>query len=273
MAAASGESRGEQLRHLPAGRRADLADYVSASGQVTVAMLAERYGVSIDTIRRDLDQLDAEGVLVRTHGGAVSATTTPRTDRGLDVRLHMQAEEKERIAEVAASLIPDGAVIMLNAGTTTLAVARHLRNHRELTIATNNLRIPAEISPKVFRDLYVFGGSVRSITQATTGPISLKVSAGGGEIDLQCDLALIAVGAVSPVGGYSTSNLGDAAMMAEMMSRASRVAVLADSSKFGRRLFAQVADLGRADYFITDAAPPAELEEALRQNDVEILTP
>ena len=125
----------------------------------------------------------------------------------------------------------------------------------------------------MFRDLYVFGGAVRSITQATTGPISFKVSAGGGEIDLQCDLALIAVGAVSRTGGYSTSNLADAAMMTEMMSRATRVAVLADSSKFGRRLFAQVAELGRADYLITDAAPPADLEEALKQNDVEILRP
>ena len=273
MTASSHDANGDAHRHLPAGRRADLAEFVSTNGQVTVAALAERYGVSIDTIRRDLDQLDAEGVLVRTHGGAVSATATPRTDRGLDVRLHMQTAEKEKIAELAAGLVADGSVIMLNAGTTTLAVARALRNHRELTIATNNLRIPAEISSKVFRDLYVFGGSVRSITQATTGPISFKVSSGGGEIDLQCDLALIAVGAVSPTGGYSTSNLGDAAMMAEMMSRASRVAVLADSSKFNRRLFAQVADLGRADYFITDARPPADLEEALRQHDVEILTP
>ena len=166
----------------------------------------------------------------------------------------MQTEEKERIAEIAAGAHPRrrGRSCSTRAPRRSRSRA-HLRNHRELTIATNNLRIPAEISPKVFRDLYVFGGSVRSITQATTGPISFKVSAGGGEIDLQCDLALIAVGAVSPTGGYSTSNLGDAAMMAEMMSRATRVAVLADSSKFGRRLFAQVAELGRADYFITDA--------------------
>ena len=258
-------------RRLPAGRKADLAAYVAEVGQVTVGDLSEHFGVSIDTVRRDLDQLDREGVLVRTHGGAVSVDG-PRTDRGLDVRLGMQIAEKDTIAKLAADLVANGSVIMLNAGTTSLAVARALRNHRDLTIATNNLRIPAEISEKVFRDLYVFGGQVRVITQATTGPVAFTMSAGGAEVELRCDLALIAVGAVA-ASGYSTSNLGDAAMMSDMIQRAERTAILADSSKFGRRLFAQVAELGRADYFITDAPPPADLEEALRQNDVEILTP
>ena len=258
-------------RRLPAGRKADLAAFVAASGQVTVAALSEHFGVSIDTVRRDLDQLDREGVLVRTHGGAVSADG-PRTDRGLDVRLRMQTAEKEAIAKVAAGLVGDGTVIMLNAGTTTLAVAHALREHRELTIATNNLRIPAEISPKAIRDLYVFGGAVRTITQATTGPVAFTMTAGGPEVDIQCDLALIAVGAVA-TSGYSTSNLGDAAMMADMMQRAQHTAILADSSKLGRRLFAQVAALERADYLVTDAPPPPELADALAHAGVQVLTP
>ncbi len=186
-------------RRLPAGRKADLAAYVAEVGQVTVADLSEHFGVSIDTVRRDLDQLDREGVLVRSHGGAVSVDG-PRTDRGLDVRLGMQIAEKETIARLAADLVANGSVIMLNAGTTSLAVARALRNHRDLTIATNNLRIPAEISEKAFRDLYVFGGQVRVITQATTGPVAFTMSAGGAEVELRCDLALIAVGAVAASG-------------------------------------------------------------------------
>lgn len=258
-------------RRLPAGRKADLAAFVAESGQVTVAALSEHFGVSIDTVRRDLDQLDREGVLVRTHGGAVSVDG-PRTDRGLDVRLRMQIVEKEAIAKLAAGLVADGTVIMLNAGTTTLAVARALRDHRELTVATNNLRIPAEISPKALRDLYVFGGAVRTITQATTGPVAFTMTAGGPEVDIQCDLALIAVGAVA-ASGYSTSNLGDAAMMADMMQRAQRTAILADSSKMGRRLFAQVATLDRADYLITDREPEPDLADALAQAGVQVLTP
>jgi DeoR family transcriptional regulator, fructose operon transcriptional repressor len=127
------------------------------------------------------------------------------------------------------------------------------------------------MSPPAMRDLYVFGGPVRSITQATVGPVSLRV-AGGFELDLRCDLALIGVGAVSADAGYSTSNLAEAAMMREMMSRAARVAILADSSKFGRRLFAQISELGSADYLITDSSPPPDLLDALSENDVEVIT-
>src|SRR5690606_34803015 len=135
-----------------------------------------------------------------------------------------------------AGLVEDGSVSMLNAGTTTLAVARALRNHHDLTIATNHLRIPGELSPSVLRDLYVLGGAVRSITQATTGPVTFTMTPGGPEVDIRCDLALIAVGAIDEAG-YSTSNLGDAAMMSEMIQRAERTAILADSTKIGRRFF------------------------------------
>lgn len=262
----------EHKRRLPAGRKADLAAFVEQVGQVTVQDLAAHFGVSIDTVRRDLDQLDREGILIRTHGGAISAADGQIRDRALDERLRMQVAEKEMIADIAAGLIEDGDVIMLNAGTTTLAVARALRNHRDLTIATNNLRIPAEISPTAFRDLYVFGGAVRSITQATTGPVSFAVMPGGAEIDIRCDLALIAVGAMD-TGGVSTTNLGDAAMMTEMISKAERTAILADSSKIGRRLFAQVATLERVDYLITDTPPPPEYAAALMQANVTLLTP
>lgn len=265
-------SSSEHAKHLPAGRRAAMLEHLSNVGQLTVAQLAERFAVSIDTIRRDLDQLDAEGLLVRTHGGAVSVATAQRNDRGLDVRLRMQPEEKETIAELAAGLVTDGSVIMLNGGTTTLAVVRHLRDHRELTIATNNLRIPSEVPTKAIRDLYVFGGAVRTVGQTTTGPVSFQLTPGATHLEVQADLALVGVGAVS-VTGYSTTNLGEAAMMAEMMAHASRVAILADSTKLDRRLFARIADLERADYLICDAPPPPELAAALVAADVEVITP
>lgn len=259
-------------RRLPAGRKAELAAYVAETGQVTVANLAEKFDVSPDTIRRDLDQLDAEGVLIRTHGGAISPQAVPRPDTGLDVRLRLQTEAKDRIGALAAGLVRDGAALMINAGTTTLALARHLAEHRDLTIATNSLRLPTELNPLAFRDLYVFGGVVRLSAQGTVGAVAFP-SQNGADREIRCDLALIGVGAVSTDAGYSTSNLGEAAMMREMMDRSARVAVLADSTKFGRRLFAQIAELGRADYLVTDAPPPPDLAEALREADVEVLVP
>ena len=244
----------DRPRHLPAGRKARLAAYVAEAGQVTVGALAERFGVSIDTIRRDLDQLSAEGVLVRTYGGAVSLSTVSRVDRAVNVRLNLQEAEKEKIAALAASLVEDGSTIMINGGTTTPhprpPPAQSPRPHRGHEQSARSPGVVALSHPGFVR----FGGAVRPITLATIGPVSLRV-AGGTELDIRCDLAFIGVGAVSADAGYSTSNVGEAAMMREMMSRAARVAILADSSKFGRRLFAQVSELGSADYFITDSSP------------------
>ncbi|WP_433364010.1 DeoR/GlpR family DNA-binding transcription regulator [Actinoplanes sp. CA-142083] len=261
----------DRQRHLPAGRKAQLATYVAEAGQVTVGELAERFGVSIDTVRRDLDQLAAEGSLVRTYGGAVSLSTVSRTtDRAVDQRLSVQEQEKEKIAAMAAALVQDGSTIMINGGTTTLALARSLGQHRDLTVATNNLLVPGALPATAVRDIYVFGGAVRALTLATIGPVSFRANT-GAELDISCDLALIGVGAVAAEAGYTTSNLAEAAMMQEMISRAARVAILADSSKFGRRLFAQVSELGAADYLITDTAPPPDLREALEANGVELL--
>lgn len=273
MSASSSGEANASARRLPAGRKADLAAHVFEVGQVTVADLAQRFDVSLDTIRRDLDQLDADGVIIRTHGGALSPSGLPRPDTGLDVRRRVQIDAKEKIGALAATLVEDSTALLINAGTTTLAVVPHLRDRRDLTVATNNLLLPVELSPNVFRDLYVFGGVVRVSALATVGPVAFPTTINGVDVDIRCDLALIAVGGVSADTGYTTSNIGEAAMMSEMVDRASRVAILADSSKFGRRLFAQVATLGRADYLVTDATPPPELAAALRRHDVEVLTP
>ena len=253
-------------------RQAAIVGLLNRDGRVVSTVLAREFGVSIDTVRRDLDQLSAEGVLVRTYGGAVSLSTISRTDRAVDQRLTIQEQEKEKIAALAAALVQDGSTIMINGGTTTLALARELRQHRDLTVATNNLLVPGALPPTAIRDIYFFGGAVRSLTLATIGPVSFRANS-GADLDISCDLALIGVGAVSADAGYTTSNLAEAAMMQEMVSRAARVAILADSSKFGRRLFAQVSELSAADYLITDAMPPPDLRDALAASEVELITP
>lgn len=266
-------SSGENQRRLPAGRKADLAAYVAEAGEVTVVELAEHFGVSTDTVRRDLDQLDAEGVLIRTHGGAISAAASSRPDIVLDVRLKLGTRVKEQIAALAAGLVQNSSSLMINGGTTTLALARALGSRRELTIVTNNLRLPSEIAPDVVRDIYMVGGTVRLSAQTTIGPVQFAVSERRGDVDVRCDVAMIGVGAVSADAGFTTSNLAEGAMMAEMIERADTVAVLADASKFGRRLFAQVAELGAADYLVTNEEPPPDLAAALAAAGVTVLTP
>ena len=112
---------------------------------------------------------------------------------------------------------------------------------------------------------------MRILTQSTTGPV--RFPAPDGDVSISADLALVAVGAVSAEGGYTSSNLAEAIMMRQMMQQSAKVAVLADSSKFDRRLFATVADLGLADYFVTDREPPPALRKAFGEAGVTVIFP
>lgn len=260
------------LKSLPAGRKANLAAYVYKQGQVTVAELAEHLSVSADTIRRDLDELNSENILIRTHGGAISPTLIPKPDSNLDIRTGVQIARKEAIGEAAASLISNNSVVLMNSGTTVLAVVKALSNHTGLTIATNNLHITNELKATSVRALHIFGGTVLLSSVATIGPVTLP-TAGGENLEIECDIALIAVGGVSIDGGYSVSNFAEASMFREMMKRAKKVAILADATKINIKHFARLSDLSEADYFVTDIDPPKEIKNALTEANVEIILP
>lgn len=258
---------------LPAGRKSELEAIVASSGHVTVTELASRFDVSVDTIRRDLDALSAEGKVVRTRGGAMSKSTTAWPELTVNVRQGVQNAAKEEIASLAVGLISDSSSIIINAGSTGLAVARGLSAFRDLTIATNNVLLPSVIDPACLRELYLLGGRVRIGSQATIGALTLGLSPSGMPISIAADIALISVGAISVDRGFSTGDPGEAQMMASMMERADKVALMVDSSKFDKRLFAEVAPLSGADYLITDAAPPAALTAALEDAGVTVLVP
>ncbi len=264
---------GEQRSLLPATRKADVVAYVDEVGQATVASLAKHFGVSSDTIRRDLDELHLEGSIVRARGGAISQSLIPRSDAGVDARLTLNAEAKNVIGKLAAQLVPDGASVIINGGTTTMAVGMHLKNKTGLHIVTNNLRLPTELPMTSVRDLYMIGGSVAPIAQSTIGPVGFKMARGSEAIAIHCDISIIGVGAVSAETGFSTNSLEEAEMMHQMMRCASKVVVLADSSKFERRLLAQIDDLAAADYLITERRPSGDLLHALAEAQVEVVYP
>jgi DeoR/GlpR family transcriptional regulator of sugar metabolism len=273
MTSVANEMSGNLAKSLPGSRKIELAEYVTAVGQVTVSELVNRFDVSADTIRRDLDFLDKEGIVVRTHGGAMGMAATPRVDTPMDVRMRLQASAKETVGALAAALVKNDSVLMINAGTTALAVIRNLKGLKGITLATNNLRAAGAAPLGALRSLYVFGGSVNMTAQATIGPVAFPSASRRLELEIQCDLAVIVVGGVSLDGGFTTNNLNEASMMNDMLSRATRVAMVADSSKIGTKLFAQVAELGRADYFVTDTLPPSELVEELSRLKVNLVIP
>jgi DeoR family fructose operon transcriptional repressor len=261
-----------QRHRLPASRRAQLASLIEERGEATVTELVDATGVSADTIRRDLDDLARRGLLTRTHGGATHRPLA-RADQPFDSRMHEHHEGKQLIGETAAALLTDGQTLLINGGTTTLAVAKSLHQHRDLTVVTNNLRLPAEIDTTCVRELYLIGGHCRLSSLVTIGPVEFPGTEGHASHAVTADIAIIGVGGISAGLGLSTTNLHEARMMREMIDAAEQVLVVADASKFGRNTFVQIAPLDLVDAVITDREPPAELAAALRESDVKVILP
>jgi DeoR/GlpR family transcriptional regulator of sugar metabolism len=252
---------------LPAQRRARLVEYVRDRGHATVAELADDFAVSMDTIRRDLDYLADRRLLARTHGGAMRPGEMATADTPFDSRAAVHHRAKSAIGAAAAGLVSDGETLIINGGTTTLAVARALSAKRDLTVVTNNLRLPAELPLDAVRDLYIVGGTCRIASNVTVGPVAFPGSAG-----INADAAVIGVGGIDAAVGLSTTNLPEAQMIRQMIDACTRVIVVADSSKFGRRAFVQICGLDRMSVLVTDTEPPAELAAALAEADVDVVT-
>jgi DeoR family transcriptional regulator, fructose operon transcriptional repressor len=259
-----------QRHALPATRRAHVAAFVEERGAATVSDLVDSLGVSADTIRRDLDELTRKGVLDRTHGGATRRTFA-RWDRPFDTRLLDQWETKEKIGIAAADLLEDSQTVLINGGTTTLAVVRALRGLRDLTIVTNNLRIPSEIDTTCVRELYLLGGNCRFASLVTVGPVEFPGMSPNHAHKVIADIAVVGVGGISTRNGLSTTNLYEARMILEMIDSAATIVLVIDSSKFERNAFAQIAELDRADILVTDSKPPAELAQALKGAGVDVV--
>lgn len=260
----------EHRTPLPARRRADLLRFIRERGQATVAELAETFAVSPDTVRRDLEQLATEGVVTRTHGGAVPQDLAA-LDTPLLTRREEQSGEKERIAEAAAACVSDGQTVIVNGGTTTLATAAKLTGRTDLTIVTNNLLLPQALPDGVVRDVYVVGGAVRMRSLVTTGRLRLGDGEGVASHGVSGDLAIVGARAISREGMLGTSDLREAQITLEMIHAARRVVVLADSSKFERNAFAHICGPAEFDVFITDAPLPAEAARAFEAADVEVV--
>ena len=250
---------------LPAKRRTDIARLVKQLGQITVTEMSVRFDVSLDTIRRDLDSLADQGLISRTHGGAVPVESMASADSPFEQRINAQQDAKESIGRAAAKLISSGETLIVNGGSTTVAFAASLGHLARLTIVTNNLGLPAAIPPQALNSLYLLGGEIRSGARITLGPVGLV-----GTRQIIADTAVIGMGGITE-DGCSTSHIEEATMMGAMIAAARRTIVIADSTKFGRLGFAMVAPLDQLDVLVTDVEPPRELKDALEAAGVRLV--
>ena len=251
---------------LPAKRHLELVELIRGKGQMTVNELSSHFGVSGDTVRRDLDLLANQGLLKRTHGGAVAMDNLVHEDSTFMQRMSTRVPAKRRIARAASQLIGDGETLLLNGGSTTRFFAAELGSKRNLTVVTNNLTIPATLPPECVRDVYILGGQYKGDAQVVIGAVGFVAAA-----SISVDSAVIGIGGISIKEGLTTTVLEEAFMILSMINAAKRTIVLADASKLGHSAFAQIAPLKRISALVTDVEPPLELAKALEEAQVDLI--
>ncbi|BFV60179.1 DeoR/GlpR family DNA-binding transcription regulator [Kitasatospora sp. CMC57] len=215
-------------------------------GRVDVPSLAEEFGVTQETIRRDLSSLDRAGLLRRVHGGALPAGGL-HLEPGLAERDSTAAAEKERIVRAALELLPTEGSLLLDAGTTISRLAALLPLDSRLTVVTNALPVAARLADHPELTLHLVGGRLRHRTQAAVDAWALRDLA-----DVHADVAVVATNGFSPDGGLTTPDLAEAAVKRAMVAGARRVVLLADSTKYDTRHFARFGSLADVDVLVTD---------------------
>ncbi|AMY18867.1 DeoR/GlpR family DNA-binding transcription regulator [Rhodococcus kroppenstedtii] len=229
-------------------RQNAIAGLIGQRGRVSVADLADTFGVTTETVRRDLAALDRMGVVRRVHGGAVPVTTIATVEKGLAEREHTRTQEKDRIAAAAVRFLPDaGGSVALDAGTTTGRLAALVPVDVELTVVTNSLPIAQRLATVPSLSLHLAGGRVRGVTQATVGEDAVRTFT-----TLRVDVAFLGTNALSVAHGLSTPDTEEAAVKRAMAAAADRVVVVADSAKIGLEYFMSFAALDGVDVLVTD---------------------
>ncbi|GAB3621552.1 MULTISPECIES: DeoR/GlpR family DNA-binding transcription regulator [Glutamicibacter] len=251
-------------------RQQAITELLASAGKVTVADLAQRFEITRETVRRDLDQLEQLGSLRRVHGGAVSTLSSSTREESHLVRSTLHADDKARIARAAFNLIPAADTsILLDAGSSTglLAelIAQSPSEHQHLLI-THALPIATSISANPELPIEFIGGRIRGLTGAASGSRTVA------ELDgLSADIAFVGTNAIDPSFGLSTPDPMEADVKRAIVAAAKRVVVLADASKFNERSLVRFAELAEIDTLITTGTPDASLASALADADVEVL--
>lgn len=248
---------------LPLERHKIILDLLSKNKIVKVGELVEIFDVSTETIRRDLEELEASNKLERIYGGAVPIITSSE-EPAYNVRAISNPGHKECIGKLAAEFIEDRDTIILDIGTTCLEIAKNIKN-KNITVLTTSLPITNELANTNVR-LYCLGGLVR--------PNELSMSGGITEYVLNqfhVDKAFIGAGGISLNDGISDYNIEEAQIRRQCMTRAQKVFLVSDYSKFGINSFAHVASLDAVDTLITDWDANEDILNKIKKLNIDVV--
>lgn len=249
----------------PDTRRTRIVDLLEREGERSVEQLSERFGVSGMTIRRDLQDLADAGKVLRTHGGAAPAARISFEFRFLE-RGQQHAAQKEQIAEVAAGLVSPGEAVLLDSGTTTLAIARRLKMIGGVTVITTSLPIASELFGVEGIETILLGGQLRKDSPDLVGALT------DHSLDLlRADVAFIGADAVDGQGRIYNASAEVGRMLGRMAKAATRVYAVADHSKVGRHELMRFANVTEWYGLITDRDLDRQLKRGLEKAGVRII--
>ena len=248
-------------------RHEAIAGLVRSHGRIAVSDVASTFGVTTETVRRDLAILERAGLLRRVHGGAVPTTALALAEQGLADRDVAQATQKDRIARAALDLVPDSrGSLLLDAGTTTGRLAALLPTDRDLLVITHAVPLAARLAGCPGIALQVLGGQVRGSTQAAVGPDTVQALS-----DLRADVVFVGTNALRPGYGLSTPNSEEAAVKRALVRAGRQVVVLTDSTKIGQENLVRFAAMDAVDVVITDDGVADDDVRALQDDGVEVV--
>lgn len=246
-------------------RRNAILARLNTEGKVIVSDLSQEFGVTEETIRRDLEKLDNEGLAKKTYGGAV-INQSLNTDLPFNVRKRTNVELKQKIADRIAELIHDGDYIMLDASSTATYVTQRIKNRKNITLITNSVEILLELADKDDWNILSTGGTLKKGALALIGTSAEKMIRG-----FHVDLAVCSSKGIDINMGITDSSEKDSVIKQAIFAAADHKVLAVDSTKFDKISFVRVCDAGDVDTVVTDTQPAERWAEYFREKNVELI--
>lgn len=245
-------------------RRQNILDLIEQEGRAAVVELSQRFGVSEVTIRSDLQALEDQGMIVRTHGGAIPAPDS-KYHLSLIKRRQQHIAEKRRIGEAGAAMIADGEAIFIDSSSTALAVAQRLKDRRDLTVITNGLVVAQEMLGHTNVTVVMPGGTLHHDTASLIDVEGLAVLEG-----LHIQTGYFGAHGLSLTAGLTDVSAPEAEVKRPLVRMCHRVVAVLDATKWGRAGLASFADLTDVDKILTDTDAPADLVASVRDLGIDV---
>lgn len=248
-------------------RKNEILNKLRVEQRVLVSELAAHYGVTEETIRRDLDKLEKEGYATKTYGGAIWGNST-KTDLSYTIRNKTNVEAKRTIAQLVSASVVDGDHIMLDDSSTSLYIAKQLKEKKDLTVITNSVQIVVELSDVEGWNILSTGGRLKPDTLALIGSQCHDMIR-----NYHVDKVIMSCKGIDPSGGVTDSSEDHSATKQAMMKSANQTILALDYSKFDKISFIKIADLSDIDCIVTNCQPSRQWLQLFEQLHLQCIYP